>query len=267
MKPTAVLTGLVDFSKAFNRIDHNVIVTILADLNIPTCALRLIISYLSGRKMCVRHNGAESAEQHIPGGGPQGGLLTVLLFDLQVKLAGAPCPIYPVLPIGIAGPEPDPHHQAPLPVCHQPEKTMKKKYVDDLSLLETIELKTALVPSTPIIGPPNLHEQPGLTLPPDRSILQHQLEDLLEFTDTPRLGPFLVEPNACAGAEGDEPAGVHEVLDLVGVVHVGVVHQLLLVGDLGGDGRHPGHLGVPSCEESLGGPLVGILSTGEKTGL
>ena len=64
---------------------------------------------------------------------------------------------------------------------------MKKKYVDGLSLLETIELKTALVPSTPIIGPPNLHEQPGLTLPPDRSILQHQLEDLLEFTDTNKM--------------------------------------------------------------------------------
>ena len=88
-KPTAVLTGLVDFSKAFNRIDHNVIVTILGDLNIPTCALRLIISYLSNRRMCVRYKGAESDEQDIPGGGPQGGLLTVILFDLQVNLAGA----------------------------------------------------------------------------------------------------------------------------------------------------------------------------------
>ena len=83
----------MDFSKAFNRIDHNVIVTILGNPNIPTCALRLTISYLSGRKMCVRYNGATSADQAIPGGGPQGGLLTVLLFDLQVNLAGAPCPI------------------------------------------------------------------------------------------------------------------------------------------------------------------------------
>ena len=86
-EPTAVLLGLVDFSKAFNRIDHNIIVTILSDLNIPTCALRLIISYLSQRKMCVRFNGAESAEQDIPGGGPQGGLLIVILFDLQVNKA------------------------------------------------------------------------------------------------------------------------------------------------------------------------------------
>ena len=134
----------VSFSKAFNRIDHNIIVTILGDLNIPTCALRLVISYLSGRNMCVRYNCAESAEQHIPGGGPQGGLLTVILFDLQVNLAGAPCPIYPTIPIGTAGPEPDPVQLGPLPLCHATPKTMKKKYVDDLTLLETVDLKSAL---------------------------------------------------------------------------------------------------------------------------
>ena len=31
-EPTSVLAAFVDFSKAFNRIDHNVIITILADL-------------------------------------------------------------------------------------------------------------------------------------------------------------------------------------------------------------------------------------------
>ena len=51
VKPSLVLTGIVDFFKAFKWIDHNVIVTILSDLNIPTCALRLIITYLSGRKI------------------------------------------------------------------------------------------------------------------------------------------------------------------------------------------------------------------------
>jgi hypothetical protein len=156
-------------------------------------------------------NGAESAEQEIPGGGPQGGLLTVILFDLRVNLAGVSCPIYPVLPLGIAGqehepletvplgiagpepepletvpliiarpepeplvtvplsiagPEPEPLEPVPLPLCHQKEKTMKK-YVDDLSLLESIDLKATLVPSPPVIGPPNLHELPGLSLPPD----------------------------------------------------------------------------------------------------
>ena len=155
-EPTAVITGLVDFSKAFNRIDHNVIVTILADLNIPTCALRLITSYLSQRKMCVRYNGAESAEQDIPGGGPQGSLLIVILFNLQVNMVGAPCPILSLLPLGHEGPETDPQQAGPLPLCHLKDKTMKKKYADDLSLLESINLKATLIPAPPIIGPPNL---------------------------------------------------------------------------------------------------------------
>ena len=54
-------------------------------------------------------------------------------------------------------------------------------------MLETIDLKAALIPSPPIIGPPNIHEQPGLSLPPDLSILQHQLKDLLEFTDKNKM--------------------------------------------------------------------------------
>ena len=185
--PTAVLAGLVDFSKAFNRIDHNIIITILSDLNIPTCALRLIISYLSSRKMCVRFNGAESDEQDIPGGGPQGGLLTVLLFNLQVNLAGAPCKLPTLLLPGTAGPEPDPVQVGPLPLCHQKDKTIKKKYVDDLTLLESIDLRTTLVPSVPLVGPSNLHEIPCLTLPADQSVLQHQLADLLNFTNEHKM--------------------------------------------------------------------------------
>ena len=95
------------------------------------------MSYLSQRKMCVRFNGVESSEQHIPGGGPQGGLLTVIFFNPQVNKAGTPCPIESQLVLGCAGPEPAPH--GPLPPCHLKEKTKNKKYVDDLSLLESIQ--------------------------------------------------------------------------------------------------------------------------------
>ena len=179
--PTAVLAGLVDFSKAFNRIDHNIIITILSDLNVPTCALRLVMSYLTGRKMCVRFNGAQSDDQYIPGGGPQGGLLTVILFDLQVNLAGNPCPLPSTLQPGEVGPDLGPLQAGPLPPCHMQERLLKKKYVDDLSLLEAIRLHL-LVPAPPIVGPANIHEVPGLTLPPDRSALQHQLADLERFT-------------------------------------------------------------------------------------
>ena len=180
-EPTAVICGLVDFSKAFNRIDHNVIVTILSDLNIPTCALRLITSYLANRRMCVRLNGVTSKEQPILGGGPQGGLLTVLLFDLQVNLAGAPRRIR-VLTLDVIGPEPEAPHDEELPLCHNKKKILKKKYVDDLSMLESIDLKNTLRPKNSSIGPPNYHEIPGLYLPPNLSTLQHQLQDLVDFT-------------------------------------------------------------------------------------
>ena len=186
-EPTAVLLALVDFSKAFNRIDHNILVTLLADLNIPTCALRLIISYLTQRKMCVRYNGAESKEQDIPGGGPQGGLLTVIFFNLQVNKAGRPCAIPAQLMPGHAGPEPDPSLAGPLPPCHVMKKVKKKKYVDDLSLLESINLRNVLVTAPPVVGPRNLHEQPGLLLHPDDSILQHQLADLQTFTNANKM--------------------------------------------------------------------------------
>ena len=185
--PTAVLCALIDFSKAFNRIDHNIIVTILSDLSIPTCALRLVISYLSGRTMCVRYNGATSDEQHIPGGGPQGGLLIVLLFNLQVNMAGTPCPLAPSLPTGVLGPEPLQPLPGPLPPCHKKGSLLKKKYVDDLSMLESLLLRSCLAHSQPIIGPSNLHEVPGLYLPVQNSVLQHQLADLSDFTEKNRM--------------------------------------------------------------------------------
>ena len=64
---------------------------------------------------------------------------------------------------------------------------MKKKYVDDLTLLESIDLKSTLCHAAPIVGPPNLHEIPGLSFPVEQSILQHQLADLLEFTNTNKM--------------------------------------------------------------------------------
>ena len=90
---SAVIAVPVDYSKAFNRMLHSNIITIMSDLKptIPTCAIRIIKSYLTQRSMCVRFNGAVSSFQKCPGGGPQGGLLTGLLFCLQVRRAGSPC--------------------------------------------------------------------------------------------------------------------------------------------------------------------------------
>ena len=49
--------------------------------------------------MCIRYKRATSSFHKCPGGGPQGGLLTGLLFCLQVNKDGQPCKIPPVLPL------------------------------------------------------------------------------------------------------------------------------------------------------------------------
>ena len=78
----AVSTMAVDLSKAFNRLDHAKLLTMLYDMGVPTCALRLLRSYLTGRRMRVHLNGVASEVHELWGGGPQGVLLTVLLFNL-----------------------------------------------------------------------------------------------------------------------------------------------------------------------------------------
>ena len=205
---SAVLAVPVDYSKAYNRMLHSDILCNLVDLNVPPCATKLIRSYLSSRSMCVRYMGATSTFQSCPGGGPQGGLLTGVLFCLQVNKAGSPCPL-PELPsfgleghhtpaihptqsntehpssrqVSLQGPtlRPIPPQEENRPLCHKKENLHKKSYIDDLTLLEKISL-SQLIQKYRIMGPLDFHDRFNLALPPDKSILQHQLQDLVRFT-------------------------------------------------------------------------------------
>ena len=180
--PTAVIAALVGYSKAFNRMDHSILVTLLSNLNIPTCALRLITSYLSGRSMCVRYKNEVSEVQRVPGGGPQGGLITIILFNLQVNKAGSPCPVPRTLDVGVSGPEPNPLNQTNCPPCHTADMIAKKKFVDDLTMLEAVRLNVSLTPKPPFIGPRNSDDIGDFFLLGESSILQHQLFDLQDYT-------------------------------------------------------------------------------------
>ena len=68
-----------------------------------------------------------------------------------------------------------------LPLCNNKDKTHKKSFVDDLTLLEKISLST-LVKDTPIIGPQPYHGRFNLIHPKTESVLQHQLDDLVVYT-------------------------------------------------------------------------------------
>ena len=70
----AVLASFVDFSKAFNRQDHSILITKLCDLGVPGWLLRLVTTFLENRKMIVRYKGKSSKVKDLPGCGPQGTL-------------------------------------------------------------------------------------------------------------------------------------------------------------------------------------------------
>ena len=82
---TAVLACMVDFSKAFNRQNHQILITKLCVLGLPGWLLRIVVAFLTDRKMIVRHKGKQSSVKSLPGGGPQGTLLGLLLFIVLIN--------------------------------------------------------------------------------------------------------------------------------------------------------------------------------------
>ena len=84
----AVLAQLVDFLKAFNRQDHNTLITKLSDLGVPGWLIRLVMAFLEDRSMKVNYKGKHSKMFNIPGGRPQGTLLGLFLFLVLIDDAG-----------------------------------------------------------------------------------------------------------------------------------------------------------------------------------
>ena len=85
---TAILACMVDFSKAFNRQNHNVLITKLSDMGVPAWLLKIVMAFLTDRNMVVRYKGAKSSKKYLPGGGPQCTLLGFLLFLVLINDAG-----------------------------------------------------------------------------------------------------------------------------------------------------------------------------------
>ena len=138
--PRAVLVALIDFSKAFNRINHAKVITRLSDWGVPGWLFRILMSYLTGRSMILRYKGVQSSRHWMPGGSPQGTLLGVLLYLVYVSDIGMDLPLVaPVVPGEVDLPSvPFP----PQPVVAGNEARLK--YVYDLSMAECLRLDTEL---------------------------------------------------------------------------------------------------------------------------
>ena len=69
--PVAVLICAVDFSKAFNRVNHNIIITKLSDMGAPGQLLNIRMIFLLDRELVVRYKDTTSNIMEMPGGIPQ----------------------------------------------------------------------------------------------------------------------------------------------------------------------------------------------------
>ena len=67
----AVLTVMVDFSKAFNRQNHQILVTKLSDMGVPGWLLKIVVGFLEKRELIVTFDGEKSEMKDMPGGGPK----------------------------------------------------------------------------------------------------------------------------------------------------------------------------------------------------
>ena len=76
---------LIDLSKAFDCITHDLLNAKLAMYGFNDAALRYVYSYLSNRKQCVSINNTYSNYYKIISGVPQGSTIGPIMFKLLIN--------------------------------------------------------------------------------------------------------------------------------------------------------------------------------------
>ena len=95
LNDSLVILGIfIDFSKAFDTINHNILLQKLRDYNFDSHSISLIQNYLTNRTQHVIIENSISNSLHITCGVPQGSILGPVLFLLYINDLATHCPLF-----------------------------------------------------------------------------------------------------------------------------------------------------------------------------
>ena len=169
----AVLAAMIDFEKAFNRQNHYKLMAKLNDLGVPGWLLNIIKGFLEERTLIVNYKGQQSGRKDMPGGGPQGTILGMFLFLVLINDAGFS--------------EENRNLGEKITQAMNKRKaipTKHWKYVDDLTIAESLDLKINLkkAKDNTLERPLSFHSRTEHELPPDHSKVQEQIKEIGEYS-------------------------------------------------------------------------------------
>ena len=175
--PQATIAVYLDYKQGFNRCQHSKCIEILSnDFNVPGWLLKILIGYLSGRRLQVRFKQKVGKSQEIPGGAAQGAPLGFWIFCFMIDKAG---PRANPTPIG--------------KIITQPmrqRKTMdmtKKKWVDDFTLLAALDLKNTLVIDPEPVRPLPYRSRTEHILPRHANTMQDEIDKVVFYSQSKKM--------------------------------------------------------------------------------
>ena len=134
----------------------------------------LVMTFLSNERIVLRYQGATSTPRSLPGGGPQGTLLGLLLFLVLIN------------DIGFEDQENNVAEIITSKRNFRAANRIHMKYVDDLTVAEAIKLKNSVnfTPVTHRPQPDNYHARTGHSLKPELSHVFKQIKEVENYAVT-----------------------------------------------------------------------------------